>query len=366
MLSDRVHSRVFVVSLGVAIWGTSGALAGDMYRCDRNGEVLLSDQVCGADARAIHSPPLAKESREDVAVLREQRAMLCFGDEYNKWFRGQQPKPSRAEQQAEGDRIDLRCRALHQVLPPKLPPSPKPGTPEALFDAVEKGDLPALTAYLDAGGDPNLRKTSMDRSQKTPRVTPLLNLAVNFYHEALARVLIERGAHANSAGSNGYTTLHAAANNGMVALMELLLQKGVPITAQTAQGYTPLHSAIHGNKIESARLLIKHGALVDAVDFFDGTPLHHAIIGNKRNQCLPLIRLLLEAGADPNTRNVGGDAALHAALRGTRPPSSEVMTLLLDAGADPNAKNSKQETPRQLAERYGHREASAQLGAVTK
>ena len=64
------------------------------------------------------------------------------------------------------------------------------------------------------------------------------------------------------------------------------------------------------------------------------------------------VMLLLEAGANPNARDEGGDTPLHAAARGG---TAEVVMALLQAGADPAARDNNRELP------FNHAEDNEQL-----
>ncbi len=94
-------------------------------------------------------------------------------------------------------------------------------------------------------------------------------------------------------------------------------------------GHSPLHLAI-GNP-EAARVLLEAGANPDAPDFGGETPLHRAArIGREGSA-----DMLLRHGADPNASDGRGVAPLHIAV--TEEDRRMVMTLL-SHGADPSAK----------------------------
>ena len=95
------------------------------------------------------------------------------------------------------------------------------------------------------------------------------------------------------------------------------------------------------------------GLPVDQIHYDSGTnPLHDAVL----RENVPLVRALLEAGANPNarTRKVGGfpgerlnATPLHLAMDTRRDPSKrlQIVNLLLQYGAKPNAKDKRNETP---------------------
>lgn len=126
-------------------------------------------------------------------------------------------------------------------------------------------------------------------------------------------------------------TLHEAARSGDTVAIARLLDKKADIHAPDEKGRTPLLVAAREGQMDAARLLLEAGAQVDARGAGLGvTPLMAA---TRCKASAPLVRLLLEAGADPNALAANGAGALaHAVLGG----DIETMQVLLDAGADPN------------------------------
>jgi len=118
-------------------------------------------------------------------------------------------------------------------------------------------------------------------------------------------------------------------------------------------GLTALHFAVREGDVETVRALVESGADVNQVSEFGWTPLLTAT----QNRYYELGRFLLENGADPNISNEGGWNPLYIAtdnrnIEGgdypTRKPDMDHLAyirLLLEAGADPNLRmNSSTET----------------------
>lgn len=118
-------------------------------------------------------------------------------------------------------------------------------------------------------------------------------------------------------------------------------------------GDTALHLAAAGYRAEIIRVLLDAGADPNAAMNHRGsTPLHYAADGyitgpawNAKRQ-VKAIRCLLDAGADVTFRDKNGATPLHRAVR-TR--CAAAVGCLLSAGGDPGAKNTSGSTPFHLA-----------------
>jgi ankyrin repeat protein len=131
---------------------------------------------------------------------------------------------------------------------------------------------------------------------------------------------------ANAVARDGYSPLGLAAFFKRRAVVQVLLERGAkPSQASRDQGFTPLHSAVAT----------------------DAGPVEHEIV-----------RLLLEAGADPNAKSREGATPLHSAAFTGDLESAE---LLLAYGADPNATDPKSLTPLDVARDRRNVEVAALL-----
>ncbi|CAK7207629.1 hypothetical protein SEUCBS139899_010440 [Sporothrix eucalyptigena] len=72
--------------------------------------------------------------------------------------------------------------------------------------------------------------------------TPLARAAEEGY-EAVARLLLEKGANVESKDSNGRTPLARAAWQGHEAVVRLLLERGANVETMDSNGRTPLSRA---------------------------------------------------------------------------------------------------------------------------
>lgn len=117
----------------------------------------------------------------------------------------------------------------------------------------------------------------------------------------VAEILLAHGASPNIFGQNQTTPLHEAVKTGNTKLVEMLLRAGADINVPDLNQHTPLHLAVDRNP----------GSDVRAVD-------------------IPLVKLLLDHGADPDMKSYSGIRALHL------PACNEASGIaLLDLGLNP-------------------------------
>ena len=126
----------------------------------------------------------------------------------------------------------------------------------------------------------------------------LLNAAMQGDIQQAQSLILEARANPNYRNSVGETTLHAAAQRGLVSMIELLVALGAdPNVAQHARfgGRTPLHVAVKNKHVKVVETLLERNADANIQDAVWKTPLHDACI--LRNATL--VKLLLRSGAAP-------------------------------------------------------------------
>ncbi|MEU4623015.1 ankyrin repeat domain-containing protein [Actinoplanes sp. NPDC023801] len=101
---------------------------------------------------------------------------------------------------------------------------------------------------------------------------------------------------------DGRVELHHAAAEGDLEKLSRLIGEGAEVAAVDRDLLTPLHMACLPGQLEAARRLLAAGAPVDARDSYGNTPLWRAVFEFQGGEP-ELIRLLLEAGPDPDSQN---------------------------------------------------------------
>ncbi|KAJ5112215.1 Pfs NACHT and ankyrin domain protein [Penicillium argentinense] len=182
--------------------------------------------------------------------------------------------------------------------------------------------------------------------------TPLTQASINGY-EAIARLLIERGADIHASDKNGWTSLHWASMNGHEATVRLLIERGADIHASNGSEGTLLHWASMRGYESIARLLIEGGADIHASDTNGKTSLHWASMNGHE----ATVRLLIERGADIHASNSSEGTSLHwASMNGHK----ATVRLLIKRGADIHASDKNGWTSLHWASMNGH-EATVRL-----
>jgi len=276
-------------------------------------------------------------------------------------------------------------RLIKSGADPNAPLTPARDT--ALMLAARTGKTDAIRLLLEAGADIN--------AQEIWGGTTALMWAVAEGHAEAARLLASAGADVNArshyvAAANGrgfegrtpsasrteekveefasgwLTPLMFAARDGGLELARILVGAGADVDAVAGDGKTALALAIFNGNHDVASFLVDHKADVNNADAQRFTPLFWAV--DRRNMetapnfpwmvtadPMPLIRTLLDAGANPNAlvnntprgrmregspRIVFATALMRAAFAA----DLELVKLLLERGADPTIVSRDGET----------------------
>jgi ankyrin repeat protein len=165
---------------------------------------------------------------------------------------------------------------------------------------------------------------------------------------------VSAGGAATMKDGQGVSLLQWCAYYGDVSAMRHLLANGASLSS-LGENLDLNGAAFHGHW-RLCQFLLENGAKAGHSDPVTGeTPLHSALCKD-RAATLPVVRLLLAHGADPNAATKPG-MATDAFMRDSRTKgetplhraaafgSEEVLQLLLDAGAKVDAKDMNGDTP---------------------
>jgi ankyrin repeat protein len=170
------------------------------------------------------------------------------------------------------------------------------------------------------------KSINLNIANRQTGITPL-KLAVLNDHQAIASLLLEKGAEVDAISKLNMTPLVSAARcpdeDQSLRFTRLLLDHGADITLRAIDGNTALHMAGLSGHVSVAKLLLDRGADVNSNGEFDGSPLYMAAYASKRD----LVQFLLENGADPNQLDDNSKGPLH------QTSEVEIGQLLLDHGA---------------------------------
>lgn len=161
---------------------------------------------------------------------------------------------------------------------------------------TEEGDKVTIQAALEAGVDPNLRSA---------RGASALEIAASNGNLIVVQFLLEAGADPTQDES-----LIDAAFFGRLDIVKLLLEAGADPNQEDSdyEGNTAILTAVEYSYLEIAELLKEKGAVLDARHEAGGAALRSASCSGRFES----VKLLLEAGADPNARD-GQETPLYLA-----------------------------------------------------
>ena len=155
------------------------------------------------------------------------------------------------------------------------------------------------------------------------------------------------------------TIWEAAALGRDARVAELLDGDPSLLDAMSPDGYHPLGLAAFFGATSTVRLLLDRGA--DVATAATNPMRVQALHAAAASRSVAIVRMLLEAGADPNARqHVGYTPLMGAAGNG----SDEMVDLLLKHGADPSLVSEDGKTAAGIAREHGHGAIAERLATV--
>jgi ankyrin repeat protein len=236
---------------------------------------------------------------------------------------------------------DLIAAGVAVSAQPVQPPWGMPGT--ALDNAAGRGDVEMLRAILSAGiNDPTAKTKALERASFAGKIDAM-------------RLLIESGANPAAPG-----VLVQGSASGIPAVVQEVLKYKPDANSRGQDGMTALIACLQAyhykdkdvNLKEVVRLLVNAGADPNIADNKGMTPL----IANARD--LEIAQMLVAHGANVNARaNDGFTPLLNA-------ETAALTRFLLEHGADPFAKTNDGKTALDWAKQMNHKDRAALLEAA--
>jgi ankyrin repeat protein len=158
----------------------------------------------------------------------------------------------------------------------------------ALLCAVKRGNGDIVKMLLEKGANAN--------TMSSTNVSPLI-LASSDGSVGIVKLLISHGANIETKDSGGNTALMKAAANGHADVVQFLLQQGANVRAKNSGGETPLMLAY--DSVKTVNALIRAGANINEVNSFGRTALMYAAYSGHKYKA----QVLINSGADVAIRS---------------------------------------------------------------
>ncbi len=219
----------------------------------------------------------------------------------------------------------------------------------ALMRSMPGGHLEIARLLLASGADP---MATTDR-QETAMI-----LACRAYHEhpEMIPLLMQYGAEPRVKDQYGASALRVAASEGNSAAVGALIESRLDVNGDPDESMTPLQASARAGRTDVVRVLIANGADLDRQGSGGlDTPLLESLLYHRDE----IAQRLIEAGADVNQRGYQGATPLLYALgclddltyERSVPPKVNLplIRLLLEKGADPSVRPAFDQTALDLA-----------------
>ncbi|QOY92466.1 ankyrin repeat domain-containing protein [Massilia sp. UMI-21] len=185
--------------------------------------------------------------------------------------------------------------------------------------------------------------------------------AVQLDNVAAVRDMVGKEVDANAVNPvGGEPALVLAVREGAMRVFDVLLaQPGIALDAQAMNGNTALMMAAFKNNRRAAEALLAKGAQVNRAGW---TPLHYAAAGGSED----IARLLIARQARLDAASPRASGAYTPLMMAAREGQPAMVRLLLEAGADPAPRNTEGLTAAQVAERAGRADIAAAIAGFKR
>lgn len=208
----------------------------------------------------------------------------------------------------------------------------------ALMMMAQHRNVIGLNGLLDLGANPDIQNPHNGRTAA--------HESLYADHSYGFETLIRRNANPNIADDRGWTSVHILTDHHEVYGLGLALSHGGDPTIPTVkEGWNAAHIAARAGHYKMLWPLLDHNPdLVHQRDTRDRTPIFYAVEDNDNIS----MQILHNKGAVMDLQDAAGDGLAHLATRNGSAKNYHhypVLRYVLDHGADPNALNNKQENP---------------------
>jgi ankyrin repeat protein len=187
-----------------------------------------------------------------------------------------------------------------------------------LFSAVKFGNIRAVKKLVENGA--NIKETCQHGFGESP-----LQIAIYYKQVEIMVYLLDLKASPNEKDWTGKSVLIQACNTDNDQIINILLDRGADLEYSGYFGGTPLMYAAQYEHYISAETLIKRKANVNFKSEDGETSLTKAIANND----YPMIKLLVESGANPKIIYDGKDLAQYAMEKNAAPAVVQYLKNLI-------------------------------------
>lgn len=217
---------------------------------------------------------------------------------------------------------------VETYVPPATTMRMADGSANGLLHAACVGDVTALRSILEGG-----EYCDVDQVDKLGR-SALHWAVVRGHAKAVETLVTVYHASLDLLTRDSESPLMLAVSANRLDLVQQLLSYGANPQQANSAGESALHLACAAGNVGMCEALVQHGAWLEWEDAEGESPLFYAI----RETCLPVVQLLLAAGASPSHPNNDQETPLSLAheclqLQGDSP--SEQILQALSAHSSP-------------------------------